>query len=476
MAEAIQAAVRAWLSGEPVPAAMARRPVAGAPCVVIVGAGFSGTLAAAQLLRRATRPLHVAVVERTSDLAAGVAYSTGDARHLLNVPAARMSAWPDRPDSFVAWGGYGGDGYRPRVAYAQYLRRQLLDTAREAGPGVSLALHFADVRAVVPRPGGGFVVEHADAPALAADAVILATGHRAPHDPIAAHWRGPRTRFVADPWRALAHLPIAGDEPVIVLGSGLSAIDAVLSLTGRARTAPITCVSRHGFLPRSHAPRLGASSIDLGPAIDRALAGGLRGLVAMIRREIAAVRAWREVIDAVRPHSARIWAALPLDERAAFLRHVRPLWEVHRHRMAPAVAEIIEDHLGAGTLRVVAGRVIAARSSERDAVLTIAPRGGDDRVELSAAWVVNCTGPGSSHAPAPPLDTLIAAGVLALDPLGLGVVTGAHGEAISGGHVRDDLFVIGTLCKPRLWESTAVPELRVQAEVVAKAVLDRLAK
>jgi uncharacterized NAD(P)/FAD-binding protein YdhS len=139
--------------------------------------------------------------------------------------------------------------------------------------------------------------------------------------------------------------------------------------------------------------------------------------------------------------------------------------------MAPSGAEVIDHHRRAGTLRGLAGRVIGVDATARDAVLTVAPRGRDARVELAAAWVVNCTGPGSAHAPAPPLDTLIAAGVLATDPLGLGVITGAHGEAITDGRPRADLFVIGTLCKPRLWESTAVPELRGQAEVVARAVL-----
>jgi uncharacterized NAD(P)/FAD-binding protein YdhS len=202
----------------------------------------------------------------------------------------------------------------------------------------------------------------------------------------------------------------------------------------------------------------------------------VRDLVAVIRRAIAEAGAWRPVIDAVRPHSARIWAALSADEAAAFLRHVRPLWEVHRHRMAPSVAAIVDHHARVGTFRVIAGRVIGVDGTAHGATLRVARRGGAGTLALSAAWVVNCTGPGSHHTPAPPLDGLIRAGVLAPDPLGLGVITGADGEAIAGGRPRDDLFVIGTLCKPRLWESTAVPELRVQAERAARAVLAGLGR
>ncbi|HET9620210.1 MAG TPA: hypothetical protein VFP84_02505, partial [Kofleriaceae bacterium] len=323
-----------------------------------------------------------------------------------------------------------------------------------------------------PRPETGFVVERAGAPALVADAVVLATGHRAPLDPLAERWRGPRTRFIADPWPSLAAFAIAGDEPVVVLGSGLSAIDAVLTLTRGPRSAPIVCVSRHGLLTRDHAPASAPPPhVDLAPAIERwRAAPTLRGLVAVIRRAIDDAGAWRPVIDAVRPHTARIWAALPVDDAAAFLRHVRPLWEVHRHRMAPGVAAIVDHHARAGTFRVVAGRVTRVDATATSATLEVAQRGGG-ACTLAASWVVNCTGPGSHHTPAPPIAGLIAAGALEADPLGLGVVTGERGEAIAGGRPRDDLFVIGTLCKPRLWESTAVPELRAQAEIVARALV-----
>ncbi|HET9620599.1 MAG TPA: FAD/NAD(P)-binding protein, partial [Kofleriaceae bacterium] len=224
MSDDLDPAVRAWLGDAAVPAAMARAAAPGAPCVVVLGAGFSGTLAAAQLIRQATRPIHVVVVDRAAAFAAGVAYSTADPRHLLNVPAARMSAWPDRADSFAAWATArdpeaSPDDFRPRRDYAAYLRDELIATANAAAPGVSLALRHADVRAVEPRPGGGFVVEPAHAApgaaAIAADAVVIATGHRAPRDPLAERWRGPRTRFIADPWPSLEPFAIAGDEPVV---------------------------------------------------------------------------------------------------------------------------------------------------------------------------------------------------------------------------------------------------------------------
>lgn len=464
------------------------------PTVAIIGGGFSGTMTAAQLLRQATargRALRVVVFDRAAAFAAGVAYRTTDDRHLLNVPAGKMSAWPDRPDSFLDWArardaSVTGGSFLPRMQFGAYLLDQLHD-ARAAAPGVTLDLRHDHVIGLAPHERG-YTVELAGAPALAVDAAVLAIGHRQPSDPLAAVWRGPRDRFVADPWPALDPSSISPSEPVVILGSGLTAIDAVLTLTRQPRTAPITLVSRRGLLPRVH-----AASPVAPVALDLPSPPTLRALTAAIHRAIRAAPDWRGVIDGLRPHSAALWGALSPADRAAFLRHVRPLWEVHRHRMAPSIAAAVDEtalpfgsaagrgrapavdeHTRAGTLRLLAGKVRSVSATATLAELTLALRGGGE-AQLSAAWVINCTGPGHHKTELPaPLPSLIAADLLTPDPLGLGVLTGPDHEALSAGIPRPDLYVLGTLCKPRLWESTAVPELRVQAQTVAARVLSAL--
>ena len=71
--------------------------------VVVVGGGASGTLAALHLARSgAGRPLELHLAE-PGPLGRGVAYSTGNHQHRLNVPAAGMSALPGEPGHFVDW-------------------------------------------------------------------------------------------------------------------------------------------------------------------------------------------------------------------------------------------------------------------------------------------------------------------------------------------------------------------------------------
>src|SRR4051812_12829712 len=93
--------------------------------VAIVGAGASGTLTAVALARAAPHVRVVLVDDRSHGV--GVAYSTSDEQHRLNVPACGMSALADDGAHFVRWlaaSGYdaGERDFVPRAWYGRYLR------------------------------------------------------------------------------------------------------------------------------------------------------------------------------------------------------------------------------------------------------------------------------------------------------------------------------------------------------------------
>ncbi|MGJ0452107.1 MAG: FAD/NAD(P)-binding protein [Methylocystis sp.] len=184
-----------------------RRPTSDdAPTVVIVGGGFSGSKTAAQILRRADAPLRVVLVERRGAVGEGVAYATREPMHLLNVPAGRMSAWPDRPDDFVEWarrrhGNVHPSDFLPRQWYGEYVRDTLLASAADIGGSANLSVVFDEVRRVARHPAGGWMLHLEGGPSVRADAVVLAIGHCPPADPIGGKWTGPRTRFIGDPLR-----------------------------------------------------------------------------------------------------------------------------------------------------------------------------------------------------------------------------------------------------------------------------------
>jgi uncharacterized NAD(P)/FAD-binding protein YdhS len=455
---------------------------------VVVGGGFSGCAVAAQAIRRATRaaPVRVALVERRGALGEGIAYGTQEEFHRLNVPAAKMSLWPDQPEDFLRWAqrrdpNVGPTDFLPRPWYAEYVRDTLLSAARANAAAAQLTVAFDEVRRIAHHPGGGWLVHLGRGPSLRTRAVVLAVGHRPPSNPLDGVWSGPRQRFLADAWRPFAMNAVRADEPVVILGTGLTAVDAVLSLTAQRHQAPITLLSRRGLVPRAHllAPE---PPVNLDELVARLLAAKsglqIRTLCRAMRREVRERGAqgvdWRRVIDGLRAHTQRLWSELPERERRRFLRHLRPFWEPHRHRMAAGVAERFAALCASGLVRIVAGRVASATASDEQVTLRLAPRGTQPAATLETAWVVNCTGPspanqvGSNAA----IGSLLVDGWLRADELGLGIETTAEGQAIDErGGVVPDLFVVGTLRKPGLWESTAAPELRDQAALAAQLAL-----
>jgi uncharacterized NAD(P)/FAD-binding protein YdhS len=476
---------------------------AGAPAasqdICVVGGGFSGCMVAANLLTRSAGhrvPLRVHLIERRPDMGQGAAYATRDPVHLLNVPARNMSAWADRPDDFLEWARARKPEARPsdflpRRLYAEYLLDTLARVEASAQGRCELhRVHDEAIRATQ-RPDGSWEVHLASGRTIPCEAIVLATGHRAPGDPLGGRWKGPTDHWIADPWRPGATDLISANEAVVIVGAGLTAMDQLLSLAARQpdRSAPVTLVSRSGLMPAAHAP-VAQPPVDPMPMLnDLALSGrvtSVRGLLRAVRRVIrgsasAPPQEWRAVIDGLRPYTHGLWSALSQAEKRRFMRHVRAIWDTHRHRMAPEIGERIEALRAKGFFTAVRGRI---RSGEADASalrlrVEVFQRGtpSTERI-IEARWAVNCTGPSPTvgHAEDRFTASLIDAGLARMDPIGLGLETDPLGRPLArSGRSSGGLWVIGSLRRPALWETTAVPELRGQAESVARECLQALA-
>jgi uncharacterized NAD(P)/FAD-binding protein YdhS len=446
-------------------------------------------MAAVQLFRamkESKTPCAIVLFEKEpARLARGVAYSTTCPEHLLNVPAARMSAWPDRPDDFLVWAQQrdptvGPTSFLPRQLYGDYLEETLRQAVDRAGREVPFRIARQAVTNATRTGDGRWRIGDETGPPLVVDTIVLATGHRPPADPLAKFWQGSRTRYISQPWREEVMLQIAADDDVLILGSGLSAVDCVLALSSQPGTGRFTLVSRNGLLPQPHRP--GIISRDPGPALAAWLqtaSGHLlhavrRGVRKLISENEALGQDWRAVVDGLRPHTTRLWQNLTSRERARFLARLRPFWEVHRHRMATAVASRIESLQSVGRLHAIAGQCCLAVGSETAAWLELRERRSGRQIRLRGGWVVNCTGPAAfgDFSQDPLFSDLSVQGHVVRDEAGLGIKTDDAGNAIDSlGRADSALKVIGTLRKPLLWESTAVPELREQAERIAAGVV-----
>jgi uncharacterized NAD(P)/FAD-binding protein YdhS len=475
----------------PPPKLFTRPPRANARTVAIIGGGLTGVATMANLLRFGSdaEPLHIVLIDRQPAIGEGVAYRTTDPRHLLNVPAKRMSVWPERPEDFLSYAcsidsSTLPDSFLPRKMYAQYVRDRMLSLAHCANEQHSAVVLQDEVSRLSPKRPSGWEIETAKGRTLQADVTVMAVGHRPPDDPVRNRWIGPRHRLVADPWAALVLSQIGADEPVLVIGSGLTAVDVILTLSRFERRAPIIAISRRGLMPMPHLKEL-KPPCELPDCasgwLDAALPLKMRAVVSTLRRHVKAMQdegiEWQLVVDALRPIVPRLWERLSVAERSRFFRHVRPFWEVHRHRMAPAVAEAI-DRLRRDQLLQVRTGTLGFAAADADGInVTLLPTGSAMKATMRVAWVVNCTGPGvhSQHTTHPFLRPLLEQGILVTDELCLGLITDGVGRAVNAnGRTLPDLFVAGTLRKATLWESTAVPELVQQAQTVAHAALSAL--
>ncbi len=436
---------------------------AGHAHIAVVGAGFSGSLQAINLLRH-DGP-RTTLVERRSTAGRGVAYSTAHPGHLLNVRAANMSALPDDPGHFLRWLADRHpeqDGFVPRTLYGDYLGDLLADSL-SASPD-RLSLRQAEVVDVVPIDGG-FDLLLDDGDRIGADAVILAPGNLPPHQPAAlASADLPSSVYAGDPWSTGATTGLDPEGTVLIVGTGLTMVDMVLLLEASGHRGRIAAMSRRGLCPQSHADGGMAAPLGERPPVDPV--GALRAV-----RARAAEVGWRAAVDALRPFTQSMWLAADADQRRRFLRHLRPWWDIHRHRLAPAVAARIAAMRRSGQLEIVAGKLQGAVATGTGAIVDWRPRGEDATRSLDVARIINCSGPQGDLRKTDDrlLRNLVARGLIRPDPLQLGIDVNARSEAIGeDGRPNPGLMIIGPMTRSAFWEIVAVPDIRVQTWALAR--------
>jgi uncharacterized NAD(P)/FAD-binding protein YdhS len=449
--------------------------------LVICGGGAAAILVLQSLKQRAQRPVEVTILEPRSRLGVGVAYSTECSTHLLNTRACNMSITDD-PDDFVRWLkaerprrvlNWTREDFAPRSYFADYLQSRLGEARNAQNLRVSWRHSVAD--SISPHAQGWEVIP-AHGEAIVADVVILATGNESPR--VLGSGLAPSVQklIVEDPWDTEQKSAIPADAPVLLAGTSLTAVDIATELLQNGHTAQLIAVSRRGLLPRPHGPIAAASE-----GFVHALPSSLREIVRYVRALTAKDPRgdkWRRAFTELRSIAPSLWRNWTVAERRRFLRHVRPYWDAHRHRVAPRVHGKIERAIASGQLKIVRGRIDSIESHPtRDGLrdgLRVTVRHGQGTRTLEVARIVNCTGPEQhpGRSANPLLQGLIGDNIARTDALGLGLAVDAESRVISpNGSAHPALFAVGSLTRGTRWEITAIPEMREQAAAVVRKVL-----
>ncbi|MDF4252167.1 FAD/NAD(P)-binding protein [Streptomyces sp. WMMB303] len=441
----------------------------------------------------------ITVFEPSPQLWRGRPYGPDLDSVLVNAPPALMSIRHGDLGHYAAWLGERGADHIderlgqplvPRALFGEYLEHTGEKAVAALGEqGRPVRVVAARVSEVV-RSGAGIVVRTDDAQEHRATHVALGVGGGTPPDLYGlAGGRG----FTADPYPLAGTLDnVPAETDVAVIGSGLTAVDVVVSLAARGHAGRITLLSRSGVLPHvwqrqdGRSPRhvtaervaelhrtrgnvtlddlIGLLRAELAEAGEdfEELTAELRAAktdnpLQRLRRQIAAIddprigrRVLQQTVHSVGPYA---WRLLPESDRAWLRRRLRTAAGV-ASPMIPRNASILMRLLDSGQLTVA------------PAIRAIEPVNGRYRVrhghgELTAEIVVNAVNPPPHAIPAPARD-------LVQSVLGTGLAT-LHP---SGGLIPADprVHVVGDLTGGGSFITSSIPGVAAQASRVAEAL------
>ncbi|MEH2465431.1 FAD/NAD(P)-binding protein [Nostoc sp.] len=457
--------------------------------IAIAGGGFSGSLVATHLLKTASQPLTIKLIERSDQIGKGIAYSTDTNCHLLNVSAGNMSAFAHDPGHLLRWLQHNRDEltaffseevnastFIPRKVYGLYIQSVLAEAEATAPSDVRLERLTDEVVGVQPEEKGAMISLRSGR-CFAADRVVLALGNSPSAPPTIQNANSNDESYLRNAWSADALADLDADAPVLLIGTGLTMVDMVLSLSDRQHRGKIYAVSRRGLFPLKHQAAQPYPSFLTPENLPKSVRSWLHRVRAEV--EIAAAQGydWRAVIDSLRPMIQKIWQKLPTEEQQRFLRHLTPYWDVHRHRIAPQVANVVTEMLNSGQLTIAAGRIQEYQALPDSVAVTVCQRKTQTNNILHVHRVVNCTGVAADYrrSPHPLITNLRSQKLIRPNAIGLGLDTDTHGALYAAdGNVSTLLYTLGTPRKGDLWESIAVPELRGQAQELSKTLLQLL--
>jgi len=456
----------------------------------IIGGGFSGGMTAVQLVKQASIPMEIIIIDPSTQPLRGAAYASYSNKHLLNVVTAKMSAFQNDPDHFLDWvmqqNNYRNKdrqlisgAFLPRNCYGDYLDTIWQETIALAAEKAIVITWLNQTVINLSHAEKGFEIQLSQGETILVERCVISTGNLPPRNPTVPEVENlTKPFYFQNPWKADAVSNCTSSLPVLIIGNGLTMVDTVIGLREKGFRGKIIAVSPHGFniLPHRHnGMRYDAINLELEGS------KSLQELVGIVNRHVKAVREFgisaEPVVDAIRPHFRRLWQHLSVEEKSLFMSRLRHLWGVARHRIPLHVHDKIQQQRLEGKLQVCSGKILHLKKNEFGLTVTYLDKREDATKEIHVSRVINCTGPETdlSKADGHFLKDCLSQGMIIQDPLRLGIVADIHSFEIidANGRRQKDLFTLGSLLKGELWESTAVNELRQQAEALATRLLSR---
>ncbi|NCD70565.1 FAD/NAD(P)-binding protein [Mucilaginibacter agri] len=459
--------------------------------IAIIGGGFCGTMTAVHLMKRVTNPLQIIIINTHFPLIKGIAYSTNYNGHLLNVPVESISALPEQSDHFLNWIQLQDDfksiplqtlkdTFAPRKVFARYLNTIWKEALTSKHQQVGLQLIEDEVTNVT-RDGEVLNLELQNSAPIVADYVVLATGNAIPRNPPLADLSFYNSNlYYKNPWNDVCLQDLRSERDVLIIGNSLTMIDAVISLLENGFSKNIYTVSPHGFAIMPDYP---VPPYDMDILEDISQPYRLYDLVNTINKHMKRSKRLGispiAVVNSLRHKLQDIWIGFSLEDKQRFLKRISPLWNAWRHRTPAAMYQKISNLINSGKLIPLTGRMRSAIDKGGYAEVIIADKKAGTEKFLEVERVINCTGSQIDvRLPGTLLNNMHNNGLITADPLNIALnvdidtcnVIDARGEKVP------NIFTLGNNLKGMIWETTGIPEMRVQAVNVADSLVELLAK
>lgn len=458
--------------------------------IVIIGAGFCGTMVAVNLVETTECPLKITIIDKKNNFNKGVAYNAYSATHLLNVTTGKMSAFQKKPDHFLDWVMKRqefkhqerlvvSNSFMPRMLYGAYLKdiwdRSLL-MAKSKNIEIAQIHDFATALDIDPKK---ITISLESKKSITASKCVLATGNQLPANPKINNPDCYKSRkYYQNPWDIETVMNNPSNRAVLIIGNGLTMVDTVFGLLESGFKGQIHAISPNGFnlLPHEHS---GATYTKLQEELTGSLP--LSRLVSLANKHIKGAKRYGHtapwVIDAFRPFAQKLWKNLSVSEKHLFMARLRHLWNVARHRIPQQSHDKIRQLQIDGQLSVKSGRIIDLKETEKGIDVSYFDKQENKTKALHVFRIINCTGPESDLMKIDGLfKKCISRGMMQQDALKLGISadTSTFQVKKADGNIHDNLFTLGSNLKGELWESTAVNELRAQAEQLSEMICQAL--
>lgn len=451
----------------------------------IIGGGFSGTMTAVRLIEKSESPGEIILIDQQHSIHKGIAYNPYSGKHLLNVVTGKMSAYAEQPEHFLDWimereefndmeRTWLSNAFLPRHLYGEYLG-EILEKAKQKAIAKGIKLKIIDCYVTDLDVTEHAVILQLDKQSeLKVNQCVLTTGNNIPRNPeIHTKTFYNSDKYFQNPWEKTVVKNIKNQFPILIIGNGLTMVDTVLGLLENGYNGTIYSISPNGFniLPHRHN---GLKYTILIEESNEKMS--LYEWVKLLNKHIKSVRklgiSAEPVIDSLRPHTQRIWRSLSDREKALFMKRLRHLWGVARHRIPLHIHDKIQQLRIDGKLHILSGKIIDCKESEVAVMVEFYDKKDEKTKSINVSRVINCTGPETdlmqikNHY----LMNCLLKGMLTQDKLKLGINTNTETFQVinADGQPHSRLFTIGSNLKGELWESTAVNELRIQADKLAE--------